>query len=548
MMSSYNLADLFETIVDNFSDDEALFADRSYSYRELDGLANRIGHFFLQKGIGKGDHIGIFSYNRPEWLISMIAALKIRAVPININYRYTAAELLYMCTNADLKALVYEQQSSAMIGEILPKTPQLSTLLCLPGESSGSDSGSAQSKPQGAEGVVSTVTWKDAMQGATDARDFEERSSDDLYMLYTGGTTGYPKGVMWRAEDLFFAALQGGNPGGEPISSPEMLAQSAAKGMRVRSLICAPLMHGGGMWSALICFTSAGSVVLYQERNFDAAKVLHLAQEKSANSLMLIGDAMALPFVEELERGQYELPALFSLASGGVMLSRHIKDRLRAALPNTILLDSFGASETGSVGAVDDHGEKQSAGMRFKVNEEIAVLDDQCRPIKAGSKEVGYLARTGHIPLGYYKDKEKTDEALRKDVQGKSWMVLGDNARVLEDGTVELLGRASVCINSGGEKIFAEEVEAAIKSHPQIQDAIVVPVPHERFGQQVAALISSSTGNLSHEDLLGHLKDIIASFKCPKLIFEVKVPPRTPVGKPDYRAATELAKKLTANT
>ena len=533
-MHSYNLADLFEIIVDNFADDEALFtAKTTYTYSQLDALANRAAHHFLNQGLAHGDHIGIYAYNRAEWLIAMWGALKIRAVPININYRYTASELRYMCENADLKALVYEAQFSKRVAEVYPQSPQLKTLLVLPNADSTDDTQ-----------IKEAVLWDEALQQASDKRDFEQRGNDDLYMLYTGGTTGYPKGTMWRAEDIFFAALQGGNPGGEPIKSPESLASVAREGLRIRNLICAPLMHGGGMWSALLSFLSAGSVVLYEERSFNAHQILQLVQDKSVSSVMLVGDAMVVPIVEALEQKSYDLSALLSIGSGGAVLSPRVKDRLRACLPNTLVLDSLGASEGGSMGAVNDHSLDKAQGAYFSVNPHVTVLDETCRPIKAGSDQIGYLARCGHIPLGYYKDPEKTAQTIRTDANGKRWVMLGDYARLLKDGTVQLLGRASVCINSGGEKIFSEEVEVALKTHPAIKDAVVVPTPHERFGQQVTALISTAGESLDLETLQKYLQKHIAPYKHPKLLFKVDTPPRTPVGKPDYRAATQLAQTL----
>lgn len=534
-MSTYNLADLFESIVDHFGDDEALVAKKSYSYNELDRSANRVAHYFIDQGLGAKDHIGIFAYNRAEWIICMLAAFKIRAVPININYRYTAKELLYICENADLKALIYEEQLSKPVATVSTQYPALHSMIYLPDKDSDH------------EPLKNATSWDLLMQSTHTERNFAPRSSDDLYVLYTGGTTGYPKGVMWRSEDLLFGALQGANPGGAPIESPESIAQVARAGMRMRSLLCAPLMHGGGMWASLISLLSAGSIVIYCERVFNAAQILKLAQDERASSLILIGDAMALPIVEELESRKYNLSSLLSIGSGGTMLSAQIKDRLRACLPDMMVFDSFGASETGSMGFVDDHSSKKSLGACFRMGPHVAVLDKQYMPIKPGSEEIGFVARKGYIPLGYYKDKARTNKTIRTDSNGKRWVVLEDNARVLADGTVELLGRDSVCINSGGEKIFAEEVESAIKTHPQIIDAVVVPTPHKRFGQQVTALVSLySKGSLSLETLQKHLADHIASYKHPKVLFEVDKPPRTPVGKPDYPAANALAQKLIA--
>ena len=533
---TYSLADLFEQLADAVPERLAVVAgEQRRSYQQLEQRCNQLANFWLAQGLGQGDHIGICARNRVEWVEAMMAAFKIRAVPININYRYTVPEMRYIFENADLKALVYERRYSATVMTARETTPMLKLLLSL------EDDSPPPSPPSG-------QPYEQALATGSAARAFPSRSNDDLFMLYTGGTTGYPKGTMWRHEDIFFAALQGGDPWGQPIDSPEALADSVLnRDYAIKTLSPAPMMHGGGIWNTLIALLSGGTIMLYCEPSFDAERLLQIMEIEKPNSLVVIGDAMARPVVEALERGQYDTSCLLNMGSGGAILSKAIKDRLRALLPNIYVVDSFGASETGSLGMVQDMDDKDSAGARFTVPDYVAVLDEQLRPLPPGSDQVGMLARRGHLPLGYYKDEEKTAASFRTDAQGCRWVVPGDYARVLEDGTVLLLGRGSVCINSGGEKIFPEEVEAALKGHPQVYDAVVTGTPHTRFGEQVTAVVQPRPGQQpTLESLRQHCAQQLADYKCPRAMVLVESAPRTPVGKPDYRATRQLAEQALA--
>ena len=298
-----------------------------------------------------------------------------------------------------------------------------------------------------------------------------------------------PKGVMWRSEDIFFGAMGGGNFGGPPAERPEDLAAKAASDPVV-SCVTAPMMHGGGQWVTFITFTTAGTLVLYTGRRYDAEEIWRISAREGANSVMVVGDAMARPLAEALgSAADLDLSA----ARGDRLGRRHPlqagKEQLRAALPNVIVMDSFGASETGANGSVMDIG-APAAGPRFTMGEHTTVLGDDLRPLTPGSGEVGRLAKRGHIPLGYYKDEGKTAATFLNDADGMRWVVPGDFARVETDGTITLLGRGSVSINTGGEKVFPEEVEAALKGHPDVFDAVVVGVPDERFVERVVALVT----------------------------------------------------------
>ena len=536
----FNLADLFEVVADACPERLALVAgDVRLTYAELEQRANRLAHHLLAAGVSAGDHIGIYAWNRAEWIESMLAAYKARAVPININYRYVEDELRYIFDNADLVALVFERSFTPKVAAVLPDLPRLRHLVVL--EDGGGDGSDRDTSAIGA------VPYESALAKASPDRDFDTRSPDDLYILYTGGTTGMPKGVMWRSEDIFFGAMGGGNFGGPPAERPEDLARSAANDPVV-SCVTPPLMHGGGQWVTFITFTTAGTVVLYTGRRYDAGEIWRIASRERANSVMVVGDAMARPLAEALgSTTDLDLSALAVIGSGGAILSKPVKEQLRAALPNVIVMDSFGASETGANGSVMDIG-APAAGPRFTMGEHTTVLGADLRPVTPGSGEVGRLAKKGHIPLGYYKDEGKTAATFLTDADGVRWVVPGDFATVEADGTITLLGRGSVSINTGGEKVFPEEVEAALKGHPDVFDAVVVGVPDKHFVERVVALVTPRAGATpTLDDLREHCRTTIASYKAPREVHLVDEIVRTPAGKPDYRWAVDMALRASAH-
>ena len=530
---SWNLADLIESVVDAAPERLALAADgRHLDYAALEARANRLADCLRGHGYGQGDHIGIYAFNRLEWGEMMLAIFKIRAVPVTINYRYTVKELDYIFDNADLKGLIYERGFRDKVEAACESMPQRHMLEL-------DDASPADGVlPPGAE------DYEAALAAASPQRVAENRSSDDIYILYTGGTTGMPKGVLWRHEDIFFAALQGGNPGGAPVQSPEELPDVVrANTDPISTLICGPMMHGGGAWSLLIAMLSGGSVVVYTDHSFDAERVLDLAAAEKPAFMMLIGDAMTRPIAEALETNERDLSSLRVISSGGAPISPHIKDKLRQQLPEAIFLDTFGASETGSVGMVMDMQQPESAGSKFTVEPCIAVLDEDKKPLSPGDERTGWLARSGHVPLGYYKDEKKTAATFHTDAEGRRWVIPGDYAKVLADGRVLVLGRGSVSINSGGEKIYPEEVEIALKAHAEVYDAVVVGVPHERFGEQVAAVVQLRHPEAapSLQELRAHCEEHIASYKHPRALIAVDKVPRTSVLKADYQAAKKMA-------
>ena len=526
----FNLADLYEIVADAVPDRLALVAgDRRLTYGQLDERANRFAHHLLDHGVEPADKVAIYSWDRAEWVEAMLGTYKARAVPVNVNYRYVADETRYILDNSDAVVVVHERAFSPLLATIRADLPKLRHTVVL---------------EDGSDASTNATPYEDALAAASPARDFEPRSADDLYLLYTGGTTGVPKGVMWRAEDIFFAALGGGGFGQPPITKPEELAERIrAEDARAIPMVNAPMMHGGGQWMAFINLYAGGTVVLNCDRHFDPDRIWRTVERERCNSVMVVGDAMGRPLAEALAApgASYDTSSVIVVGSGGAILSPAVKEQRRAQLPNAMVMDSFGASETGAAGSVFDT-QGPAAGPRFTMGEFMTVLDDDLLPVAPGSGVVGHLARRGHIPLGYYKDDEKTAATFVTAADGARWVVPGDFAMVEADGTITLLGRGSVCINSGGEKVYPEEVEAALKSHPDVFDAVVVGVPDDRYVERVAAIVQSRPGaEPSLEELQDHARAKLAGYKLPRQLVRAETIPRTPVGKPDYRAAKMLA-------
>ena len=394
-----------------------------------------------------------------------------------------------------------------------------------------------------AGGGTPPVGYASALGSGSDVRTGGPRSPDDLYVLYTGGTTGMPKGVMWRQEDIFFAAMGGGGWGSPPITTPDELAGrlNTDESGRVPMLVVAPLMHGNAQWAMWNAFMMAGTAVLYTGHHFEPDTLLRMIGAEGIVSTALVGDAMIRPLVEALAAapaGTYDTSSLAVVGSGGAMLSAAVKAELALQLPAVMVMDRFGSSEAGAQGAV----EVDASGPRFVMSEDTAVLDDDLRPLAPGDGRIGRLARRGRIPLGYYKDEAKSATTFPTDSQGVRWSVPGDLASIASDGVITVHGRGSASINSGGEKIFPEEVEAAVKACPDVYDAIVVGLPDERFGERVAAVVRLRDGAeaLTLEGLREHCRHHIAGYKVPRQLLLVDEIPLTAAGKPDAKAAKAL--------
>ncbi|MFN8105191.1 MAG: acyl-CoA synthetase [Acidimicrobiia bacterium] len=513
-MASFSWADLFEIVADTVGEREALVVgDRRFTYAELDARASRLAHFLAGKGIGRGDNFGLYLQNGVEYVEAMLAGFKLGAVPVNVNYRYVEDELRYLFDDADLVGVICEPQYLDRVEEV--RTPALRWVLAA-GEA-----------------------YEAALAAQSTERDFGVRGGDDLYVIYTGGTTGMPKGVMWRQEDAFFACLRGGNPIGEPVSTPEQLAETVTARPGLKQMPCAPLMHGAAQWTVFMAFFGGDTVVLVPG-GFDADAVLDAVAAEGVNILTIVGDAMARPLADSMARTPRDLSVLYIIGSGGAIFSAAVQDMIREHIPNITILDSFGVSETGYQGSKPP-GDTEAA-PRFLVDDTTAVLDADLRRVEPGSDTVGMLARTGHIPLGYHKDPDKTAKTFVTDPDGRRWALPGDMATVDADGVITLLGRGSGCINTGGEKVYPEEVESVLKGHPSVFDALVVGVADDRFGQRVAAVVSAAPGaSPGLDDLAAHCRGQLAGYKVPRDLVVVDEIARTPSGKPDYRWARRIA-------
>jgi acyl-CoA synthetase (AMP-forming)/AMP-acid ligase II len=525
-----NLATLFESVADAIPEREAIVCgERRLTFAGLDERSNRMAHALLSRGVRPGDHVGLQLYNCAEYVESMLGALKIRAVPINVNFRYVEDELRYLYEDADLAGLVFHREFAPRVSKAAAGITRLRTLLSVE-DGTGADLGGLPS-----------ADYETAVRTSSAARDFGPRSGADLFIIYTGGTTGMPKGVMWRHEDFFFACLGGGNPGGEPVGSPEDVARNARARAPASVLTVPPLIHGAAQLGTFIGMFWGNRTVLLPR--FDPERVWRLVEQEKVVTMSLVGDAMARPLAEALdERRSYDLSSLAILSSAGAILSEAVKAQLRKHLPSLLIMDNFGASETGFQGiGVPGTGTGTEKGPRFRMNARTAVLDDRLRPVEPGSGVVGRLALRGHVPLGYYKDRPGTGNRFL-EIHGERWVVLGDLATVEADGSIVFLGRGSVCINSGGEKIFPEEVEAALKAHPDVFDAVVVGVPDARWGERVATVVQPREGRRpSLAALDAHCRKSIAGYKVPRELHLVERIERSPSGKPDYPWARKLA-------
>jgi fatty-acyl-CoA synthase len=453
---------------------------------------------------------------------------------VNVNYRYVEDELRYLLADSDAKAIVFHREFAAKLAAVRDDLPLLDTFVVV--DDTSLPAASASGSPM----IECAIEYEHALAGASSAREFEPRSADDLYILYTGGTTGMPKGVMWRAEDVFFGAFGGGNLGGAPIATPQQIVEALDTSRRV--LPACPFMHGTAHWMAFATLFAGGCVVISPDRHFDPAGLWHLIARERVSFLVIVGDAFGRPLIESLATldPAPDVANLTVVLSGGAILSPSVKQAWVEELPGMLLIDGFGASETGGQGqSVSAAGGPIETAARFAVNDQTTVLGDDMQPLPPGV--IGRLARRGRVPLGYYKDPEKTAVTFPV-IDGVRWSVPGDHARIEDDGTITVLGRGSVSINTGGEKVYPEEVEVALKSHPAVFDAVVVGVPDERWGERVVALVETREGqDTDFAALDTHVRAHVAPYKAPREVMFVKHVLRSPSGKPDYRWAKIVA-------
>ncbi len=531
MAVALNIADLAEHAIDAVPDRVALICgDQKLTYAELEEKANRLAHFLIDHGVKKDDKVGLYCRNRIEIVIAMLGIVKAGAILVNVNYRYVEGELRYLFDNSDMVAVIHERQYSDRVANVLPDTPGVTTVLVI-------EDGSEKDYQR-----YGGVEFYSAIAQGSPERDFgsRQRSADDIYLLYTGGTTGFPKGVMWRHEDIYRVLLGGTDfATGEFVKDEYDLAKGAVESPPMIRYPIPPMIHGATQSATWMSIFSGQTTVLAPE--FNAEAVWRTIHEHKVNLLFFTGDAMARPLLDALDTDHdYDLSSLFLLASTAALFSPSIKERLLELLPNRVITDSIGSSETGFGGtSIVAKDAPHAGGPRVTIDHRTVVLDEEGNEVKPGSGVRGLIAKKGNIPVGYYKDEKKTAETF-KIFNGVRYAIPGDYALVEEDGTVTMLGRGSVSINSGGEKIYPEEVEAALKGHPDVFDALVVGVPDARFGQHVAAVVAPRPGiRPTLAELDRFVRSEIAGYKVPRSLWLVDEVKRSPAGKPDYRWAKE---------
>jgi len=520
--------------------------DRRYTYSEVLTRANRLAAYLHAQGLGchterdqlaghevGQDLLGIYAYNGTEFIESLLGAFRARVAPFNVNYRYVKAELQYLLNDSGATALVYHAAFAPTLAEVLPELPKLKVLIQI-----ADDSGN-ELLP-GAVDYESVVTADVPPPPVTP-------SPDDLYVLYTGGTTGMPKGVLWRQHDIFMTSFGGRNMmTGEPSSSTQEIVDRVAASGEMRMMILPPLIHGAAQWGAMTGMNSGQTIVFASAvESFDAQDIVSTIEREKVMVVTVVGDAMARPLVTEIEKGlaagTVDVSSLSVIANGGALFTQTVKSRLVQALPNSIVVDGVGSSETGAQMSHVSTAASVSTGT-FTAGPDTRVVSEDCTELlAAGHDGNGWLAQEGYVPLGYKGDATKTAKTF-PSINGVRYAIPGDRARLLDGGVIELLGRDSVTINSGGEKIFAEEVEAAIASHPAVIDVVVAGRPSERWGNEVVAVVALADGSsVPAAELIEHASASIARYKLPKAIVFRPVIVRSPAGKADYRWAKEQA-------
>ena len=537
----FNLATVNEAIADALPEREAIvFRDRRFSYRQLTERTRRLANYLVGQGLGLHterralkdwqsgqDHLGIYLYNGNEYLEAMLGAYKARVAPFNVNYRYVDEELVYLLNDAAAKALVFHSSLADHVAAIREQVPTLEVLLQVQDDE----------RPllQGA------VDFEAALAGSSAERPDVDWRPDDLYIIYTGGTTGMPKGVLWKHGDILIASLGARRTDGTVLDSLQGYIDRACASHR-KTLPTPPFMHGAGHWAAFQAFNTGSTVVIQNEvKRFDAADAVAVIEREGVNNMLLVGDAFGRPLVDALRASNASCPTLRNLITGGAIMTAKIKSELIEALPRVNIIDTAGSSETGGQASHTSNAKSGAATGRFKLSPHNAVLNEaMTATLEPGHDGLGWWARSGNIPLGYLGDEEKTRRTYPV-LDGVRYSVPGDKVRLLSDNTLELHGRESVTINSGGEKIFAEEVEQAIKHHPDVYDAVVAGRPSERWGSEVVAIVQFKAGRTaSEESLLEECARHIARYKLPKgFVFADEVP-RSPNGKADYRWAKAL--------
>ena len=544
--ATFNLSSVFRTVAQTIPDNQVMiWRDRRLTYAQMDARIDGIAHYLVARGLGchierdelaghesGQDHMGLYLRNGNEYLEAMVAGYRARVAPFNVNYRYVEEELLYLLADSKARALVYAAEFAPHVQSIRGRLPDLEVLIQVADDS-------------GNELLPDAVDYESIVSTPAPAAGMPTPSGDDLYILYTGGTTGMPKGVLWRQHDIFMSAM-GGRPflaAGEPLGTYDDLAEQARTQAGVRSLLLIPpLMHGAAQWGVFNAISTGGWIAIPDDVvRLDADAVLRLAERERVLGIPVVGDAIARPLVDQIEKGDYDLSGLLAITNGGATLSPTVRDRLLAALPNLMIMDAVGASESGAqMTTVATKGADVATATFSPLADTTVVSTDFSRVLAPGEGD-GWLARRDLVPLGYLGDAEKTARTF-PTIDGVRWSIPGDKARLLDDGRIELLGRDSVTINSGGEKIFAEEVERAVASHPSVYDVVVTGRPSERWGNEVVAIVQfAENRSATDEELAEACRAHVADYKVPKAFIRTDHVVRSPAGKADYRWAKAVA-------
>jgi acyl-CoA synthetase (AMP-forming)/AMP-acid ligase II len=544
-MGGFNLSTVFDTVARAVPDQEVVvWRDRRLTYAAMNARVDGLAHYLAAAGLGAHverdrlaghesgqDHVGLYLRNGNEYLEAMVAGYRARVAPFNVNYRYVEDELLYLLTDAATRALVYHAEFAPTVAAIRDRLPALAVLIQV-ADDSGNDL------------LPGAVDYESVLDTPAPAGGMPVPTGDDLFILYTGGTTGMPKGVLWRNDDIYVTSM-GGTPFGtnEPFTSYDAIAAGAVAangGMTV--LMIPPFMHGAAQWSTFHMITGGGKIVIADNvQRFDPADALRTAVRERAVSMPVVGDAVALPLVEEIERGSYDLSGLAAVNNGSAPLTPTVRDRLLEALPHIIVMDAAGASETGlQMSSISLKGMEADTAT-FSPVPATTVVDDLLSRVLEPGEGGGWLAQRGRVPLGYLGDEAKSARTFPV-IDGERFSIPGDRATLLEDGRIELLGRDGVTINSGGEKIFVEEVERALAAHPAVRDVVVVGRPSERWGSEAVAIVQLEPGaTATDDDLLAEAGRHVARYKVPKAVIRVDTVERSPSGKADYRWAKARA-------
>jgi fatty-acyl-CoA synthase len=539
----FSLAELHDVIAGVARDREAIVGRRRLSYTEIAERTRRFANVLLSRGLqvraeradlapheSGQEHLAIYLYNGHEYLEGMLGAFKARVAPLNVNYRYVDEELLYLFRNSRARAVLYHAEFAPHVERLRRELPGLEVLIQV-----ADDSGHAL--------LPGAVDYEEALAAASPAPPAVTPSPDDLYIVYTGGTTGMPKGVLWRSADAFVAAMGGRKGDGSEFESLDEIREYCQIGASLRTIIGPPLMHAAAQWTCFIMMTMGATIVFPREvKRFEADDFLSSIEREKVTSTAIVGDAFARPLIDQLGRKSYDLSSLFILGSGGAPLSPQNKAALLELIPHVTILDSIGSSETGAQATnPSTKGSRITTGDFKPMAGAGVVSEDLTRALAPGAEELGWFAQHGRVPLGYFDDAAKTARTFPV-IAGVRYSVPGDRARFRADGSIDVLGRDSVTINSGGEKIFAEEVEQAVKHHPDVYDAVVAGRPSDRWGQEVVAVVQLRDGaTATAEDLLEECTKHVARYKLPKaFVFRPSIQ-RSPSGKADYRWAKEQA-------